>query len=184
MVLLALPILLGLGFWQLQRAQWKDAILAQFAANAELPLLDLGAGPIPDDAQFRRVALLVTCPAGETAPRAGRNRAGQSGYVQIARCRSGSVPVLLDLGWGARPDTLRLAGETGSREGVLLREGDGWLLVGAAMPPLLPSAVPTPETIPANHRLYAVQWFGFAAILLLIYGLWVRRWLAARRLAP
>ena len=48
-----------------------------------------------------------------------------------------------------------------------------------ALPPLLPSAPPTIDTIPNNHLSYAVQWFSFAAILAIIYGLWMRR-----RLAP
>ena len=35
--------------------------------------------------------------------------------------------------------------------------------------------------IPNNHRMYAVQWFAFAAIALLIYGLALRkRWKEAR----
>ncbi len=181
MVLVAVPILLGLGIWQLQRAQWKDSVLAEFAANAAAPRADLGSGPIPPDGQFRAVALLVSCPAGPTLPRAGRNRAGRPGYVQIGRCSAGGQPLLLDMGWGSRPDAIHLEDSTVRIEGVLLREEDGWLLVAdTARPPLEPSAIPTPETIPANHRIYAVQWFGFAAILAVIYLLWLRRWLAAR----
>ena len=29
MVLIAVPILIGFGFWQLQRMQWKDALLVE-----------------------------------------------------------------------------------------------------------------------------------------------------------
>ena len=38
---LNLALLLGLGFWQLQRLQWKDALLAEIAARAAQPPLTL-----------------------------------------------------------------------------------------------------------------------------------------------
>lgn len=43
------------------------------------------------------------------------------------------------------------------------------------LPGLEPSAVPRLEDIPNNHLLYALQWFGFAIILAIIYGLSRRR---------
>lgn len=51
-------------------------------------------------------------------------------------------------------------------------------LVAASAPPgLEPSAAPSIRSIPNNHRSYALQWFSFAAIALIIYGLAVRkRW--------
>lgn len=44
--------------------------------------------------------------------------------------------------------------------------------------------VPSPlqqAAIPDNHFSYALQWFGFALTLLVIYGLYVRRWRASTR---
>ncbi len=54
----------------------------------------------------------------------------------------------------------------------------GMRLVAASAPPgLEPSAPPTLASIPNNHRFYALQWFAFAAIALVIYGLALRkRW--------
>ena len=51
-------------------------------------------------------------------------------------------------------------------------------LVAASAPPgLEPSAEPSLSSIPNNHRFYALQWFAFALIALVIYGLAVRkRW--------
>jgi surfeit locus 1 family protein len=51
-------------------------------------------------------------------------------------------------------------------------------LVAAGSPPgLEPAAPPSTDSIPNNHRSYAVQWFIFAAIALIIYGLAMRkRW--------
>jgi cytochrome oxidase assembly protein ShyY1 len=40
---------------------------------------------------------------------------------------------------------------------------------------LEPSAPPSIRAIPNNHRSYALQWFSFAAIALIIYGLAVRK---------
>ena len=49
-------------------------------------------------------------------------------------------------------------------------------LVAASAPPgLEPSALPSLESIPNNHRFYAVQWFLFAAIALVIYVLALRK---------
>jgi cytochrome oxidase assembly protein ShyY1 len=180
MVLVALPVLVGFGVWQLQRAAWKADLLAELAANAEAPLLDLADMPIPPDAQFRTVRLMLTCDPGTSAPRAGRNVRGQSGYSHIARCRTAAEPMLLDIGWSARPEPIALAGDAGPVTGVLVRAGaGGWLLVDrTAAAPLVPSAPPGLDTISNNHLSYAIQWFSFAAILAVIYGLWLRRWLA------
>jgi len=49
-------------------------------------------------------------------------------------------------------------------------------LVAASAPPgLEPSALPSTAQIPNNHRFYAIQWFAFAAIALVIYILALRK---------
>ena len=183
MVAIAVPILLGFGTWQLQRADWKDALLADLARNSAAPLLDIGTGPIPADAQFRLVRLELACPGGLADLRAGRSLQGQSGYSYLTECRAGDTPVTRDAGWAPRPEPLSILGGTASLEGRLVKGGGGsWILVQTeAVPPLTPSAPPGLETISNNHVSYAVQWFSFAAILAIIYGLWLRRWLATNR---
>jgi len=55
-------------------------------------------------------------------------------------------------------------------------------LVAASAPPgLEPSAPPSLSSIPNNHRNYALQWFAFAAIALVIYALAVRKRLGPDR---
>ena len=49
------------------------------------------------------------------------------------------------------------------------------LVAGSAPPGLEQSAPPSLESIPNNHRSYALQWFSFALIALIIYGLAVRK---------
>jgi hypothetical protein len=183
MVGIAVPILVGFGVWQLQRAQWKQALLADLARNADAPLLDIGAGPIPADAQFRLARLQLSCPGGLADMRAGRNLKGKSGYSHLTDCRAGETPVTRDTGWSPRPEPLSILGGTAMFEGRLVKgQGDSWILVQrVSAPPLEPSAPPGVETISNNHLNYAVQWFSFAAILATIYGLWLRRWLATNR---
>lgn len=188
MVALALPLLGGLGVWQLQRHTWKQALLADYARNAQQPPADLGSGPIPPGSQFRLVRLLARCPAAPATQRAGRNLLGESGVSHFRACHAGNHRLEINAGWSAHFEPVTFPAFDGPAEGrlVLAPAGD-WLLVAASgMPaaaasaPLTPSAPPTPETIPNNHLLYALQWFSFAAILAVIYGLWLRRWLAQR----
>ncbi len=183
MVAIAIPILIGFGVWQLDRAEWKAGVLADLARNQALPLVDLGAGPIPDDAQFRLVRLRLDCAGGLARLTAGRSLDGQSGYSYLVQCRAGDTPVTRDAGWHARPDPIAIPGGTASFEGRLVKgPGDSWVLVDQRSgPPLVPSAPPGPDTISDNHLSYAIQWFSFAAILAVIYGLWLRRWLASNR---
>jgi surfeit locus 1 family protein len=183
MVAIAVPILIGFGAWQLHRADWKAALLGDLARNADAPLLDIGTGPIPPQAQFRLVRLQLSCPGGLADLRAGRSLKGQSGYSYLMACRAGETPVTRDTGWSPRPEPLSILGGTASFEGRLVKSsGDSWTLVQTlAGPPLEPSAPPGLDTISNNHLSYAVQWFSFAAILAVIYGLWLRRWLATDR---
>jgi surfeit locus 1 family protein len=56
------------------------------------------------------------------------------------------------------------------------------LIADAPLAPLAAEAPPTLAGIPNNHRAYAVQWFLFAGILVVIYGLWLRQ--RPRKMAP
>lgn len=183
MFALVLPVLLGLGLWQLGRHHWKAALLAEYAQNIDAPLLDLGSAPIPADSQFRHVRLNLDCPSAAPTERAGRNLAGAHGFAKLLACTHDGQPLILDAGWSARPDASPLSAIAGVVDGRLIPDQDnGWILVADhAQPPLLSSAPPTIDTIPNNHLTYAVQWFGFAAVLAAIYGIWLRRWLAQRR---
>ena len=61
------------------------------------------------------------------------------------------------------------------------------LIPDSAVPPLQASRLPTPGDLPDNHLSYALQWFGLAAVLAVIYALWLQqRFRAAGRpaLAP
>ena len=185
MVLVAVPILFGFGVWQLQRMQWKEALLAELARNADMPPVTLGTGQIPADYQFRTVRIQLDCPAQTPVGKAGRSLSGATGYSQILTCEASGEAIHLNAGWGPRGDSwagMQLP-QTGEVEGVLVESKESpvrWVLVARkAFAPLEPSAPPSTDTISNSHFSYAMQWFGFAIILSAIYALFVRRWRAA-----
>jgi cytochrome oxidase assembly protein ShyY1 len=49
------------------------------------------------------------------------------------------------------------------------------LVSNTPAPGLEASAPPSPDEVPNNHLAYAVQWFLFAGVAALIYGLALRR---------
>jgi cytochrome oxidase assembly protein ShyY1 len=82
----------------------------------------------------------------------------------------------VDMGWSndsADPKAWR----GGKVSGVIDSDRDHIILLvsDSAAPGLQPSARPSPEDVPNNHRAYAVQWFLFAGVALAIYVLALRR---------
>lgn len=182
----AVAVMLALGVWQLQRAAWKERLLADYAAAAAMPALDLdpllsGDRPLPPLA-FRRV--LITCAAQDVAPewRGGRNRTGQSGYVALVPCRPGAGGlggrIRVNAGWAALPQHDRRLSQVGITAGTLGADMEGQPLIVTAATPAAPLAASAPASIdevPNNHRAYAAQWFFFAGLAVLVYALALRR---------
>ena len=82
----------------------------------------------------------------------------------------------VEVGWSKDPNAkVNWAG--GPVSGVIAPDRlHAMRLVAATAPPgLEPSAPPSLRSIPNNHRSYAVQWFSFALIALVIYGLALRK---------
>ena len=178
--------MVGLGIWQLQRAEWKERLLAEYALAGTLPAVDLDplldgeTAPLPP-LSFRRA--LVSCRADEVAPevRAGRNAADQPGQAYFVPCRPGAPGlagrIRVNAGWAPRHDAvqrLSLGGIVAGRLGLVDEDGPVTLTAASAAPPLAPSAPASLDSIPNNHRLYAFQWFFFAAAALVIYVLALR----------
>lgn len=175
----AVALMIGLGVWQLKRAQWKEGLLAQYAEAQKLPPIAWPTLP-PRDAQlplFRYATGVCLRPVAKRA-QAGENRAGEPGYVQIIDCTTGAEGpgMSVELGWSKNPNA-RFQWNGGLVSGMIAPDRRSRMrLVAASAPPgLEPSAQPSPSAIPNNHRSYAVQWFSFAAIALIIYGLAVRK---------
>ncbi len=81
----------------------------------------------------------------------------------------------VEVGWSKNPNAAVNWGG-GPVSGIIAPDRKTRMrLVAATAPPgLEPSAPPSIEQIPNNHRSYAVQWFLFAFIALVIYGLALR----------
>jgi cytochrome oxidase assembly protein ShyY1 len=171
--------MIGLGVWQLRRAAWKEAIIARYAQAEQLPPIAFPTQPLADDALplFRHATGVCTRIVGKRAT-AGQNRSGEPGFVQVVDCATGAEGpgMSVEVGWSKDPNA-RIGWAGGPVSGIIAPDSRTKMrLVAASAPPgLEPSAAPSLATIPNNHRSYAVQWFAFAAIALVIYGLAVAK---------
>lgn len=178
-VAIAVAAMVALGLWQLLiRAPQKEALIARYIAAATLPPIVFPTEPLKDEALplYRHATGTCLRTVGRRAA-AGQNRAAEPGYVHIVDCATGAEGpgMSVELGWSKNPNA-RIAWNGGLVSGIIAPDSKMRMrLVAASAPPgLEPSAPPSLESIPNNHRSYAVQWFAFAAIALVIYGLAVR----------
>ncbi len=190
---LCVAAMIALGFWQLQRADEKTALLARF--NTNLAMSSEVAFPAVSDGKseilFRRAAgfcLEPLLPAVE----GGRSAKGVSGWRHIVACRTGAEGpgMMVDIGW-SKDFAVKSGWKGGAISGMISQAPDHRSLIAKLMgrgqsPGLMliateaaqgleASALPNPADVPNNHLSYAVQWFLFAGIATLIYGLALRR---------
>ena len=150
----------------------------QYRAAEKLPPIAYPAGLTPGEPPlFRWATGFCLKPISKRAV-AGANRRGETGYVHIVTCSTGAEGpgMSVELGWSKDPNaSWQWAG--GPVTGMIAPDREHRIrLVAASAPPgLEPSAQPSLESIPNNHRLYAIQWFLFAGIALIIYVLAVRK---------
>lgn len=185
-VLIAVAVMVRLGFWQLDRMHQKEALLARYqAAERQSGVLPLGVLPGGEADLFRRAA--IHCQRViNLDKRAGANATGESGIAHVATCETGgptAAPTVGDarqrgeivLGWSR--DLHEVAWTGGDVIGTLAPGKDGSVRL-VADPPLAgleANARPDPSGIPNNHLSYALQWFAFAGAALVIYGLALRK---------
>jgi surfeit locus 1 family protein len=175
---LAVALMIALGVWQVRRAHWKEALLAQYATAAAREPIGFPLVPSNDGSLLFRRASATCLAATEWSARAGSNRAGEPGWRHLALCQRGAEGpgMLVDFGWSR--DYATPTGYRGGRvNGIIDSDRDHILLLVAESPApgLQPSALPSPENIPNNHRAYAVQWFLFAGVALVVYIVALRR---------
>jgi surfeit locus 1 family protein len=211
---IGMAILVTLGVWQVQRLQWKEALLAQLAANAAAPPLSLAEAAQRPDPEFVRVSFTGTYDHAAAKKMIATFERGQ-GWTVV-------TPVVTADGYAVMVDRGRIPGQLGESfdkpagevaiEGVIRTYGRGqamfdpendpkaniwywWdvpaMLAASGLPPdvkpypyvvqLLPSATAAPFPRPDepkanlanNHLGYAITWFGLAATLLAVAGLYV-----------
>lgn len=173
-----------LGFWQLDRAHENEQLLVQYQAASSLPPITYPTAPLKDPLPlFRSATGFCQKVVGQRASE-GRNRAGEIGWAHIVDCATGAEGsgMSVEVGWSKDPNAkVNWAG--GLVSGVIVRDRAHKIrLVASTAPPGLEAAgLPSADTAvpvtPTRNRFYALQWFSFAAIALIIYGLALRkRW--------
>ncbi|MFV0623846.1 SURF1 family protein [Sphingomonas sp. ac-8] len=189
-VAFAVLAMVALGVWQLERRAQKEALIARFAANAGKPVMALPHFP-DANVLFRRVSAQCLEVTGWTTT-GGRSRDGLAGWRHVAQCRTGAEGpgFRVDLGVGSDPNFH--PGWRGGTVTGLLTEAPGgtpaivalfggkpatarMIVAETPAPGLAASRPPDPADLPNNHLAYAVQWFAFAVIALVIYALALRR---------
>lgn len=186
LVLLAVAAMIALGIWQLERRTWKQALLARYTANQTQPPVAFPAIPVGDALLYRRTSAFCLQPVGWIT-----EGAGSHGWRLIARCRTGAEGPGFSVELGTTHDPkFRPDWKGGALTGVIApapshnsliaslgRPSPAQMMIVADAAPtgLSPSPRPSPASIPNNHLAYAVQWFIFAALALVIYALALRR---------
>jgi surfeit locus 1 family protein len=171
-VLVAVAVMISLGFWQLRRLHEKEALLSRYSQARVTPEEIAWPRGDADVLLYRRAKL--TCDAvTDHSSMAGRNVRGEAGAAQTAQCvLPDGAEALVVLGWSRQPN-VAANWQGGEVHGVI---APGPRLV--ADPPLdglEANAIPDPADIPNNHLSYAIQWFFFAATAAVIYVLALRK---------
>lgn len=188
---LAVAAMIGLGIWQLDRRGEKEAMIARLAASRSLPEMSFPSPPVGDEYLFRRAGFMCLEVAG-WSEQAGRKADGKSGWRHLAECRTGAegMSVQVDMGVSDQPG-IEPAWQGGAVNGIVTHAPDStpllaslfgkrpprnlMLIADSPAPGLSVSAPPDPSSVPNNHLAYAVQWFLFAGIAVVIYLLALRR---------
>ena len=185
-VLAAVALMLRLGFWQLDRLHEKEGEIARLMQNASAPAIDFPADRFDQSNLFRPARLDCRNPGNFMI-----EGAGKSGFRIIATCAGGTK---VQLGTARDPST-KADWPGGLVTGSIGQVPDSRPMIVTAFdhsPRELMLVSDTPQAglsanpprslaeVPNNHLSYAVQWFLFAAIALVIYLLAVRKRLAAK----
>ena len=183
LVLVAVAVMIGLGVWQLQRARWKEALIARYAAAENMQPIAWPNGPLRDaDLPLYRHATANCLRVVARRAVVGHNGSGEPGYAHIADCATGAEGpgMSVVIGWSKNPNA-KSDWKGGLVSGIIAPDSRSRMRLVAATPApgLQANAPPSLNAIPNNHRSYALQWFAFALIALVIYGLALRQRLAA-----
>ena len=178
-VLAAVAVMIGLGVWQLQRAHWKDSLIARYAAAENMPPIAWPNGPLRDaDLPLYRHATGLCQRVVAKRSVVGHNASGEPGYAHVADCATGAEGpgMSVVLGWSKDPNA-RTDWKGGLVSGIIApdRRSRMRLVAASPAPGLEANAPPSLDAIPNNHRSYALQWFAFALIALVIFALAVRQ---------
>lgn len=180
LVLMAAGVMVGLGFWQLDRLAQKEAMLARYEAAISSTEFDSFPDANPSNVEtslYRRSQVDCRFTSGGWESVAGRNDKGDAGYVHVILCGTkGNGTAYIQAGWSREPKPPVWDG--GVVTGTIApfhKDGAARLVADPPLAGLQPNARPDPRDIPNNHLAYAVQWFLFAGVALVIYALALRK---------
>ena len=178
LVAAAVLTMIGLGIWQLRRADEKQALLARYEAAQGLPPIAFPTIPMGEELPLFRQATGHCDSVLSRRSGAGENLQGETGFLHIAECGSGAEGpgMAIEIGWSKDPNA-GAGWKGGEVSGIISPDSKSRMrLVSATgLAGLEPSKPPSTGSIPNNHLFYAVQWFLFAGIAALIYVLALRK---------
>ena len=174
----AILTMIALGIWQLQRKGEKEALLSIYENAAKQPSLAYPA--VPDLANlplFRQSGVQCIRVIGWRTI-SGTSQAGEAGFAHLAQCQTGGAEgpgAIVAIGWSKRPDPPAWRG--GAINGIIAPNKPEPIKLVATdkVDGLELLAKPSPDSIPNNHLLYAIQWFIFAFAAAVIFVLAVRK---------
>lgn len=174
----AVATMIGLGIWQLQRKEQKEQLLARYEAAANLPPVTWPSVPDKDALPLFRKSTLMCIKVLRIETVSGSNREGKAGFAHLASCSTGGAEgpgAKVAIGWSERPQSPKWAG--GAVRGIIAPDNQQLikLVVTDQVEGLQQLSLPSPQQIPNNHLLYAIQWFIFAAAAAIIYILALRK---------
>lgn len=178
LVSLAVATMIGLGIWQLQRKGEKEALLDRYEAATGLEAVTWPAVPYEKALPLFRKSSLMCINVLSVKSVSGVNSAGKAGFAHIASCQTGGAEgpgAKVAIGWSERPQSPTWKG--GAISGIIAPDNVQLIKLVATdkVEGLQLLAKPSPEQIPNNHLLYAIQWFIFAAAAAIIYVLALRK---------
>jgi surfeit locus 1 family protein len=191
LVATAVATMIALGFWQLRRADEKEALQRRYERNLALPAMALPQAEIVDESLLYRRATAFCLEVIAWRTTGGKSVLGRGGTRFIAECRTGAEGPGFVADMGVSPDPKAKpewkGGEVAGR--IVAEPRPGGLLdrlTGASAPPRpmivserpapgLEASAPPAADAPNNSLAYAFQWFFFAAAAALIYVLALRR---------
>lgn len=175
---IAVLILISLGMWQLDRKVQKETLLAQLAQAANLPAITYPAVAIKDALPLYRASSVMCVRVTQWRTISGSNSQGEAGFAHLATCQTGGAEgpgAVVAAGWSKQ--LIKPQWNGGVIAGIIAPDTTQLLRLVATdpVPGLELLARPSPDTIPNNHLVYAIQWFFFAFAAAVIFILAVRK---------
>jgi surfeit locus 1 family protein len=181
LVAMVVAACIAAGVWNLQRAKLHQAELKSYEAASSLPAIAFPTAPLSNEhLPIYRFATGNCLRVVNRRTTVGENRAGEPGFGIILDCATGAEGpgMSVQVGWSKNPN----AGTNwkgGLVSGEIVRDNKTRMRLMAATPaPGLEANGPVKATVsvsPQQNRGYALQFFSFAAIALVIYGLALRK---------